>query len=68
MATWRIDDWSRPDNQGSNVANALWPDHSVPLSVATWMRTPTQWHMNAFTGVTILNTHSLSELQTMVWQ
>eukprot|EP00971_Amphidinium_carterae_P087965 1740306-Amphidinium_carterae.2 len=53
MATWRIDDLSRPDNQGDNV---LWLDHSM----ATWTTTPTQWHMNAFTAVTMLNTRSLS--------
>eukprot|EP00971_Amphidinium_carterae_P154656 3066548-Amphidinium_carterae.1 len=28
MATWRIDDWSRPDSQGNN---ALWLDHSVAI-------------------------------------
>eukprot|EP00971_Amphidinium_carterae_P242349 4812034-Amphidinium_carterae.1 len=53
MGTWRIADWLRPDNQGNN---SLWLDRSV----ATWKTTPTQWCMNAFTAVTLLNTHSFS--------
>eukprot|EP00971_Amphidinium_carterae_P309285 6146264-Amphidinium_carterae.2 len=52
LATRRIDDWPRPDRQGNS---ALWLDHCV----ATWTTTPTHWHMNAFTAVTMLNARSL---------
>eukprot|EP00971_Amphidinium_carterae_P115794 2293571-Amphidinium_carterae.4 len=53
MATWRIEDWSRPDNLANNT---LCLDHSV----ATWITTPTQWHLSFYTAVTMLNTRSLS--------
>eukprot|EP00971_Amphidinium_carterae_P350276 6491466-Amphidinium_carterae.3 len=46
LATWRIVDWSRPDNQANN---ALWLDHAL----ATWMTTPTHWHLNWYTAVTM---------------
>eukprot|EP00971_Amphidinium_carterae_P245962 4885462-Amphidinium_carterae.2 len=42
MGTWQITNWSRTDNRHNDN---LWLE-SLDHSIATWMSTPTQWHMN----------------------
>eukprot|EP00971_Amphidinium_carterae_P230635 4577221-Amphidinium_carterae.3 len=44
---WELNNWGEADN-----ANAtLWLDHSI----STWKPTATQWHMNTYSVITMLN-------------
>eukprot|EP00971_Amphidinium_carterae_P018968 373673-Amphidinium_carterae.5 len=53
LGTWELAGWSKADN-GDN--GTLWLDHSV----YTWMTTSTQWHVNAYSAITMLNTKSMT--------
>eukprot|EP00971_Amphidinium_carterae_P142401 2820677-Amphidinium_carterae.3 len=48
LGVWNVEDWQRIDNA------ALWLDHSI----SAWSMMDTQWHLNEFTAITMLNTCS----------
>eukprot|EP00971_Amphidinium_carterae_P213936 4245924-Amphidinium_carterae.1 len=52
IGVWTIDEWHRIDN---NASMSIWLDHSI----STWSVTETQWHMNEYSAITMLNTPSL---------
>eukprot|EP00971_Amphidinium_carterae_P039720 780168-Amphidinium_carterae.4 len=47
-----MDDWHRIDNNASTI---LWLDHSI----SAWCVTETQWHLNEYSAITMLNTNSM---------
>eukprot|EP00971_Amphidinium_carterae_P106537 2110163-Amphidinium_carterae.1 len=53
IGAWEVADWSKVDDRGNGT---LWLNRSI----ATWMTTATQWHMNAYSAITLLNTRSMS--------
>eukprot|EP00971_Amphidinium_carterae_P007977 157925-Amphidinium_carterae.6 len=53
LSVWELTEWSIADDIGKRT---LWLDHSI----ATWMTTTTQWHMNAYTAITMLNWRSMT--------
>eukprot|EP00971_Amphidinium_carterae_P251020 4982867-Amphidinium_carterae.1 len=47
-----MEDWHRIDTQCQHIR---WLDHSI----SAWCTTDTQWHLNEYTAITLLNTQSL---------
>eukprot|EP00971_Amphidinium_carterae_P064425 1275932-Amphidinium_carterae.1 len=52
IGVWTMEDWHRIDNNASTI---LWLDHSI----AAWCTSETQWHLNEYSAITMLNTQSL---------
>eukprot|EP00971_Amphidinium_carterae_P045144 888355-Amphidinium_carterae.1 len=52
IGVWKMDDWHRIDNNASTI---LWLDHSI----SAWCVTDTQWHLNEYSAITMLNAPSL---------
>eukprot|EP00971_Amphidinium_carterae_P057594 1139093-Amphidinium_carterae.1 len=48
-----MDDWHRIDNQTQSM---LWLDHSI----SAWATAATQWHLNEYIAIAMLNTRSMS--------
>eukprot|EP00971_Amphidinium_carterae_P329775 6462452-Amphidinium_carterae.2 len=52
LGVLNIEDWQRIDN---DAPATLWLDHSI----SAWSMTDTQWHLNEFSAITMLNTRSM---------
>eukprot|EP00971_Amphidinium_carterae_P067954 1344760-Amphidinium_carterae.2 len=48
MGAWNMDDWQRIC---TSAQSTLWMDYSV----SAWANTATQWYLNEFTAITLLN-------------
>eukprot|EP00971_Amphidinium_carterae_P288604 5730621-Amphidinium_carterae.4 len=59
IGVWNVDEWQRIDNEG---AAKMWLDRSI----SAWYKQDTQWHLNEFSAITMLNTHSMSRT-SMNW-
>eukprot|EP00971_Amphidinium_carterae_P012688 249964-Amphidinium_carterae.2 len=51
IGVWTMDDWYKIDTTASTI---LWLDHSI----SAWCVTETQWHLNEYSAITMLNTNS----------
>eukprot|EP00971_Amphidinium_carterae_P134739 2670001-Amphidinium_carterae.4 len=53
IGVWNIDEWQRTDNEG---ATRMCLGHLR----SAWSISDTQWHLNEFSAITMLNTFSMS--------
>eukprot|EP00971_Amphidinium_carterae_P109220 2162718-Amphidinium_carterae.1 len=54
LGVWTMDDWHRIDSQTQKMP---WLDHSI----SAWATTATQWLLNVYTAIAMLNTPSMSQ-------
>eukprot|EP00971_Amphidinium_carterae_P076628 1513547-Amphidinium_carterae.2 len=52
IGIWELNSWGKADNANTTLRS----DHSI----STWRTTTTQWHMNTYSSITMLNTKSMT--------